>query len=100
MLVVIIRRKPYLNDFELLYGEDCGEHGRCGGLGTNNALEIILIISELLLWVAALGNSAMGADGAMNEQDVLAVMASEYPVGNIFCAALEWVGILMFLCGV
>jgi len=100
MLVVIVRRKPYLNDLELLYGEDCGERGKYCGLGTNNALELLMVVSELLLWVAALGNDAMGADGTVNEKDALAVMASEYPVGNVFCAALEWVGIVMFLCGV
>ena len=98
MLVVIVRRKPYLNDLELLYGEDCGERGKYYGLGTNNALEIFMVISELLLWVAALGNDAMGASSTANEQDALAMMASEYPTGNAICAALEWLGIVMFVC--
>ena len=68
------------------------------GLGTNNALEFILVVSELLLWVAALGNDAMGASSTANEQDALAMMALEYPMGNAICAALEWLGIVMFVC--
>ena len=36
---------------------------------------------------------------AGDEEALLQKMASEHPVGNIVCAMLEWIGLLLFLFG-
>ena len=59
MLVVIVCRKPYLNDLESCVARTVWSEESIAARGTNNALELILVVSELLLWVAAMGNDAI-----------------------------------------
>ena len=76
----------------LIVGEDHAERGKYCGMGTNNMLEIWMGMGEIILWFAAMGNAAM--DSTNVEE-----MSSNHPIGNIACAIMEWIGIIMFMIG-
>ena len=99
MVIFIIWKKPYLNDSALVVGEDHAERGKYCGVGTNNMLEIWMALGEIMLWSAAMGNAAMGGANARSDEAALEAMSNHHPVGNVVCAILEWIGIIMFLMG-
>ena len=95
MIIIVFRKKPYLNTSALEVGEDHAERGKFWGVGTNNVLEIWMALGEIVLWTATLCNSAMGVTNEARVEE----MATSHPFGNAICSILEWMGIIIFLMG-
>ena len=68
MVIIVLWKKPYLNDSALVVGEDHAERGKHCGLGTNKMLEIWMALGEIMLWSAAMGNAAMGGANAGSDE--------------------------------